>query len=175
MKENTGRKQSVIDTDLHRLFDLGVFLKGVEGVLEIIGSAGLFSSNTRIMEKIIKYVTQGELTEHPRDNLTKVIFYVFHRVTAGSIHFVAAILLVSGIINLILVFGIMKKDIWAYRGAMFVLALLILYQVYRMFYYGSTFLVVSMIYDAAIGLLVAREYRRMINSKPKSGSTPYVV
>lgn len=162
------KKQSPIDLDLHRLFDIGVFLKGVEGVLEMIGSAALFSSNTKVAGRIIRYVTQGELTEDPRDHFTRLIIYVFHRITAGSIHFVAAVLLISGVINLTLVFGIIKKDVWAYRGTMIVLALLIIYQMYRLLYHASTFLIVSIIYDAAFLLLIAREYKKLIDARSKT-------
>ncbi len=161
MRKIIGKEQSIIDLDLHRLFDLGVFLKGVEGVLEIIGSIGLFLFRNRLVEKTIRYITQGELTEHPQDHLTKAVIYVFQHVTAGSVHFVAAVLLISGVVNLVLVFGIMKKDVWAYRGAMMVLSLLILYQTYRVFYHGSSFLIASIVYDAIIVLLVAREYAKL--------------
>ncbi|MBY0413744.1 MAG: hypothetical protein K2Q18_06250, partial [Bdellovibrionales bacterium] len=52
---------------IHKFFRLGVLLKGMNALLEIVGGIILLAINTASINKTIIYFTQGELSEDPED------------------------------------------------------------------------------------------------------------
>lgn len=159
------KKDAPTEKEIYRLFEIGVLLKGIEGVLELIGGVSFFFSSADYLNKIVSALTQNELSAEPNDYLTHLTVDWFHHLTAGTIHFVAFFLLVNGIINVTLVYGITRKKMWAYQGAIFILVLFVLFQAYRLFYVQSWFLILATVYDAALAGLISHEYKRVSKKK----------
>lgn len=159
------KKNTPTEKEIYRLFEIGVLLKGIEGILELIGGVSFFFSSADYLNRIVSALTQNELSAEPNDYLTNLAVNWFHHLTAGAIHFVAFFLIINGIINVTLVYGITRKKMWAYQGAIAVLILFVIFQAYRLFYAQSWFLVLATAYDAALAGLISHEYKRISKKK----------
>ncbi len=145
------------EKNLHRIFIISIFIKGVDGILEILG--GLILGTTGIVGGTIATLTEHELSEDPHDAFAA---YLQHLFSHGALHvtaFGALYLLVHGIIKVFLVAALLKNKLWAYPASIVFLILFILYQIYRFTFTGSLWLVALTIFDALVLALVFHEYR----------------
>ena len=79
-------------------------------------------------------------------------------VSKGTVLFASFYLIVYGIIKVWLVFSLWKANLRAYPIAGVILGLLIVYQLYRVSYTHSLFLLLVTLVDIGILLLLRREY-----------------
>lgn len=147
----------------HELFDAGILLKAVHALVEIIGGILAFLITPNFFLRLINSITFGELTEKPIDSFTQYLLTLTHSFLGGTKQFVAFYLLSHGIINLILVVGLFRKKIWAYHASFIVLAIFVLYQMYRYIYHHSLLLIILTIFDLIVIWLIWREYKRIKN------------
>ncbi|MDE2399673.1 MAG: DUF2127 domain-containing protein [Patescibacteria group bacterium] len=145
----------------HELFDIGILLKGIHALIEIIGGAFTFLISPHFVLRIVTKITQGELFEDPNDFLTRYFVDFAHSISVGTKQFIAFYLLSHGITNLILVIGLFKKKIWAYHASFVVLTLFALYQIYRYIYHPSIWMIILTIFDFIVLWLIWREYERI--------------
>jgi uncharacterized membrane protein len=143
----------------HRLLRIGIFLKGVEGVLEILGGLIFFYVHAATVTNTVTAITQDELTEEPGNFIANFLLHWSQGLTSDSKLFIALFLLVHGLVNLILVLGLMRRKIWAYPSAMAIFIVFVLYQIYRFINGPSFILSGAIIFDVIFIALIAREYR----------------
>jgi uncharacterized membrane protein len=144
---------------LHRLFAVGVWLKGVDGVLELAGGLALLTLRNAALSRLAIALTQHELAEDPRDLLANAIRQAAAQVSASTQLFGAIYLLAHGLVKLLVVVGLLRGERWAYPGAIAFLCLFIGYQLYRLSYSFSAGLALLTLFDIAIVALTYREYR----------------
>ena len=101
---------------LHRLFALGVWLKGVDGVLELAGGLALLTLRQAALSRLAIALTQHELAEDPRDLLANAIRHAAAQVSASTQLFGAIYLLAHGLVKLLLVVGLLRGK-GGHRGA----------------------------------------------------------
>ena len=157
------------ETYIHRLFDIGLILKGIHSVIEIVGGfLVLFISQQFIVNLVLSF-THGELSEDPKDFISNYLITTARGFSVNSQHFIAFYLLSHGIIKAFLVINLFKEKIWAYPIAMGVFCLFGVYQVVEYFRTGSTWLLALTILDIIVIYLTAHEYRYMKKTglKPK--------
>lgn len=145
----------------HELFDVGIFLKGIHALVEIIGGIFIFIISPNFIIRIVNKITLGELTEDPMDWFTRYLINLAHNLSIGTKQFIAIYLLSHGIINLILVVGLFKKKIWAYHASFVALTFFAIYQLYRYFRSPSVLLIFLTILDFIIIWLIWQEYNRI--------------
>jgi uncharacterized membrane protein len=145
----------------HDLFDVGILLKGIHAVIEIIGGVFTFLVSPDLIFLIVNKITVGELTEDPADRFTQYLLNIAHSFSVGTKQFIAFYLLSHGIVNLILVIGLFKKKIWAYHASFVALTIFALYQLYRYMYGPSVWLIVLTVFDFVVIWLIWREYKRI--------------
>lgn len=149
------------EKQIHQAFEIGVILKGLHALLELLGGMLLVFVSRNTIANLVASVTQEELIEDPKDLVAQYLFQSAQHLSVGSQTFAAWYLLSHGVIKLLLVIGLLKKKLWAYPASLVVLGLFILYQVYRFTFTHSVWLVLLSIFDLIVIWLVWHEYRLM--------------
>lgn len=153
-----------IGSMFHKSFKIGILLKAIDGVLEIIGGILLVLLNPVRLNKIIVLLTQHELSQDPKDIIANSIIKLSSKFTVNTQYFGVFYLISHGAIKLILIILLWKRKIWAYPITIISLVLFIVYQIYRYTIYHSSWLILLTFLDIIIILLTFIEYKRIKNS-----------
>lgn len=148
----------------HRLFQLGVVLKGIDGVLEVLGAGLLFAIGPAGVSRTVRFLTQHELAEDPHDVLAGLLVRHTRDLSSGTVHFAAAYLLVHGLAKIWIVGGLIRERRWIFPVALVFLGVFVLYQAYRLLHHPSAGLAFLTVLDVAIMALVWREYEALERS-----------
>jgi uncharacterized membrane protein len=143
-----------------KAFRVGLYLKGLDGLLEVVGGVLLLLINPDTINRWAARLTQGELSEDPHDFIANHILKSAHGLSGASLAFGAAYLLSHGIIKLILVIEVLRNHLWAYIALITVTSLFVVYQLYRLGTKFSIGLTALTIFDLIIIYLTAKEYSR---------------
>lgn len=144
----------------HRLFDLGVALKGLDGLLEVLGGMALVFTTRPMIVGIVARLTREELSEDPHDFVATHLVSLAHHLSLGTRHFLAIYLLGHGAIKIVLSVGLLREWRWAFPSGTLVLLAFIGYQCQRLASHGVTPMLLALtLLDVAIVLLVVREWR----------------
>jgi uncharacterized membrane protein len=146
---------------IHRAFEIGILLKGVDGLLEIIGGILFFLIPPTTINYIVRVLTQGELSEDPRDLIANFLVHSAHNLSLSGETFGGIFLLSHGIIKIGLVIALFKRKLWAYPLAMVLFGMFIVYQMYRYAHSHSLWMIFLSLLDAAVVLLTYLEYRNL--------------
>ena len=146
---------------LHELFDVGILLKGIHALVEVLGGIFAFLISPDFVLKVITRITQSELSEDPKDLFSNYVLNWARSFSPDTKQFFAAYLLFHGIINLVLVIGLFKEKIWAYYVSFFVLTIFVFYQIYRYIYHPSVFMIILTFFDLVVIWLVWKEFKRL--------------
>jgi uncharacterized membrane protein len=149
---------------LHASFEIGILLKGIHAVLEVVGGLLLLFVSPEFLRKTIEFLTKRELREDPKDWLANFMLHAGERYSVGAQHFGVNYLLSHGIVQIVLVFLLWRKKLWAYPLAVAALVAFIAYQTIRWTWTHSWFLIFLTVLDAAIIWLTIVEYRRIKSS-----------
>ena len=144
----------------HRLFELAILFKGVDGALELVGGVLAAFVPLSALDSLIYMVTAHELSLEPDDRIANALRNFADMLSIGTKHYAAAYLLSHGLLKLVLVYGLWREKTWAFPSALLFLTLFVAYQVYRYFHTGSPSLLVFAAIDAAVAWLIWREYER---------------
>lgn len=147
------------EKNIRLVFRIGVVLKGVHAVIEIVGGLILFFVSTGYVIRFVFLITQDELSEDPGDLIATSLRTSVENLTLGGQHFAAFYLLIHGIINGFLVVNLFREKLWAYLLAIFVFGSFILYQIYRYAFSPSVGLLLLTVLDVVIIGLTWHEYR----------------
>jgi uncharacterized membrane protein len=152
------RPQSLLD----QAFQIGIILKGLDGVLEVIGGLLLLVVSPATIDRILTSLTQHELSEDPHDFLARHLLKTAHGLTGSAVLFGAVYLLSHGAVKIILVAALLKNELWAYPWTIAFLGVFIVYQVYRLSVKPSVGLTLLTLFDALVAWLTYREYRKQL-------------
>lgn len=147
------------ERNIHLIFEVSLWLKGVLALSEVLGGiAGFFVAN-RFLVAFAAWITRGELAEDPHDIIANFVLHAAQGLTLDARYFAAAYLLGHGVIKLWLVAGLLRRRLWYYPVAMAVFGLFIVYQLYRLSFTGSVWLVLLSIVDLVVIGLTWHEWR----------------
>ena len=159
-------------TATDKAFRIGLYIKGLDGVLEIIGGILLLLVNPAQINRWAKSLTQHELSEDPHDFLAGHILKTAHSLTGKALIFGAVYLLAQGIVKVVLVWQVFNDRVWAYLALIAVVGVFAVYQIYRLAFIRFTAgLFLLTVFDLAIIYLTQKEYRRHkshLRSNPKA-------
>jgi uncharacterized membrane protein len=116
---------------IRRIFEVSVLLKGAHALIECIGGLALALASTTSIEGWVNRLTQEELIEDPNDFIATHFLRLAEGLSVNTKSFYAFYLLSHGIVKLALVAGLLRNKLWAYPTSLAVLALFIIYQIYR--------------------------------------------
>jgi uncharacterized membrane protein len=153
-----------LKTTLHDLFLIGIIIKGVDGLLELIGGIILLFIKVDFLAKIIEKIFQHELAHDPTDFFANYFMHTSQSITTSMLLFAAIYLIVHGAIKISLFLALWYKKHWAYPVAAVVLSLMIIYQLIRINAHHSIILIFLTLIDMIILVLLRFEYHRVLQS-----------
>lgn len=148
------------DKLLHWAFEVGIWLKGLDGILELIGGTLLLAFSPEALNHFIVVLTQHELNEDPGNWISHALRHAGNHLSSDGKFIGGIYLLGHGAVKVFLVGGILRGKLWAYPTAMIVLGIFILLQSSRMGLHFSYFMLFFTGIDIVIVLLIWREFRR---------------
>lgn len=149
---------------LHTAFEIGVILKGLNGLLELIGGGLLLWFPPSAIGRFVVGLTQNELSEHPNDWIATHLRAAARSLTSDTELFAALYLLLHGVIKALLVYALLRRKLWAYPTAIAVFAAFGVYQMYRYVVQPSGWLIALTVLDVIVILLTWFEWRRLKTS-----------
>lgn len=148
------------DKILHLLYLIGVWLKGIDGILELVGGVLFLVVSKVAVRGLVAALTQHELSEDPTDWVATHLRQAVSHLSANTRLFAGAYLLGHGATKVFLVWGgLLRRKRWAFPTAIVFLAVFICYQTYRIIQRFSHGLVALTTLDFVVMLLIWREYR----------------
>ncbi len=155
---------------LHRLFIIGIWFKGIDGVLEILGGTLLLFTARATLIRLVATLTQYEMAEDPTDWTANHLRNAVSHFSTNARLFCSVYLIGHGAIKVFLVWGgLLRRKLWAYPAALAFIGAFISYQVYRILDHFSIGLAFLSAIDLVVFLLIVREYRTL-GLKAKSRS-----
>ena len=145
-------------TLLDRTFWVALILKGLDGVLEIIGGVLLMLVSPAQLGQLARFLTQHEISEDPHDLVANALLHLTSGLSGATTLFGAIYLLLHGLVKVVLVLAILKDKLWAYPWMVAFLLAFILYQGYQLIVGFSWGLVLLTAFDIFIVVLTIREY-----------------
>lgn len=161
MKDNVNKQKA--NEIIHVGFEIGLLLKGIHGLMEIIGSVFLLFLTPNRLNLLTRFLTKHELSEDQRDIVANYLLHISSSFSISTQHFAVFYLMSHGVIKCILILLLLKRKLWAYPLAIIVLILFIVYQIYRYTLTQSVFLILLSIFDTIMIALTYLEYRRIKN------------
>jgi len=148
----------------HRAFDIGILLKGLDGLLESTGGLALLLTGRPAIRGAVAWLTHQELIEDPGDVVASHLVHLAQQLSMDTQHFAGVYLLVHGVIKIGLVAALLRGLRWSYPAAVAVLTAFIGYQGYRLMHTPSLVLGLLTALDVAVVMLIVREWRRHVLS-----------
>jgi uncharacterized membrane protein len=163
--EPTAPRRDLLD----KTFNVALILKGLDGLLESVGGILLLVISPDTLNQWAHRFTQHELSEDPHDFFARHLLHL-----TGNLHhtqtFGALYLLTHGIVKLVIVAGLLRREHWAYYVAFVFLGGFVIYQIYRLTYDPSVGLALLTVFDIFIIWLTWREFVRMRRARLHSAS-----
>lgn len=158
------------EKNLHRAFEIGLVLKGIFAVLEVLGGFAAFFISQRFLLRLIVRLTQQELAADPNNVIANFLIHSAQNFSLSARHFLGIYLLSHGVVKLFIIVGLWRRKIWSYPAGIIVFALFILYQLYRFSFTHSPWLMVITLLDLSVLWLTWHEYAylRRHRSTPSS-------
>jgi uncharacterized membrane protein len=158
---NQGRSRNLqASSILHRFFELGILIKGVDGGLELVGGLLLIFLSPVAINRVAFFFVEGELKEDPTDLVANLLLHISRSATEVRVP-ASVFLIVHGIVKLVLVGGLATNRLWSYPVAILVFAGFTMYQLYQLDQQYSLFLATVTVLDVIVILLVIAEYRHV--------------
>ena len=151
---------------LHEIFEATIFLKGVEGVLEIISGAILtYAVKTQSLMQIILKITQHERLQDPGDFLAnKLVELTKNLIPKAELEM--WYLLTHGVIKIFLATMLMRGKIWAYPVGIYIFSTLSILLLVEFFRSGSMIYLVLATLEILVVIFTVIDYR-MVLAKSK--------
>lgn len=146
---------------VHISFEIGLLLKGVHGLTEVVGGALMFFLTPDRLSALTRFLTKHELSEDPRDLVANFLLNLSSSFSISTQHFAELYLMSHGIIKCILILLLWRRKPWAYPLTIVSLILFIAYQIYRYTFTQSVFLILLTVFDAVMIVLTYLEYKNL--------------
>ncbi|HEY6827938.1 MAG TPA: DUF2127 domain-containing protein [Gemmatimonadaceae bacterium] len=155
---------------LDRTFLVSIALKGLDGLLEIVGGLVLLFTAPATLQRWARSLTAHELAEDPHDFIARHLLHSASQLSHSTTLFGAVYLLSHGIAKVVLVVALLREQLWAYPWLIALLGVLIAYQLYRLSYRFGVGLTLLTLFDAFVVWLTVLEYRKR-KALLRAGST----
>jgi uncharacterized membrane protein len=145
---------------LDKIYEVGLAIKGIDGVLELIGGILILTLNPGTITGVTRFLTESALQANPHNYIAYHIAHVGHSLAAGHNVFAAAFLLTHGLVKVGLVVCLLLNKLWAYPWALALLSLFLVYQIYQLITSPGAGMAFLTVLDILIIALVYREWRQ---------------
>lgn len=149
-------------TSLDKAFAIGLVLKAIDAIGELIGGLWLLLVSPQQLQRWAGIIFAPELREDPRDFFATHVLHWAAHFQQGTILFAAIYLLSHGIAKLVVVVEILRGRLWAYPGLIVLTAAFAAYQIYHIAVSGVTFGFMALTaFDLLIIALTTAEYAKL--------------
>lgn len=159
-------------SSLHRTFQVGITLKGIDGVFEVIGGVLLWFVKPAALDALVRAFCLHELSRDPHDFIAAHVMHASQKLAAADPVFASIYLISHGIVKIVLVVAMWFNKLWAYPATIVLFGAFTAYEFYRFIHRHSHVLGVLSVFDAIVVLLTWREYRRQRAEHPPNGGEP---
>lgn len=144
---------------LDLIFLIGVVVKGVDGLAELIGGAVLLFVTPEQIMGLTRAAVAGELAEDPDDPIANALLHGVAHLEASTTAFLAAYLLVHGAVKLAVVVALLLGSRRVYPWALIVLLGFLVFQLYELITAPTVGIAVLTVLDLLVIWLTWREWR----------------
>lgn len=145
---------------LDMTFKVSVTLKGLDGLLEVVGGVVLLFVRPSTINDVARSLTQHELSRDPHDFVARHVLHSAGQLSHGGREFAAIYLLSHGLAKVVLVVAVLRGQLWAYPGIIVLVGAFIAYQLYRLVWDRFTIgLTLLTLFDIFVVWLTWREYQ----------------
>jgi uncharacterized membrane protein len=144
---------------LDTTFNITLILKGIDGLFELVGGVMLLVIAPASIDHFARWLTQHELSQDPHDFFARHLLHLTGNLDKTQL-FGAVYLLTHGLVKIVIVVGLLRRERWAYPVAFVFLGGFVIYQIYRMTYQPTVSMALLTIFDLFIIWLTWREFQR---------------
>lgn len=158
--------RELVDALRHRhwreaLFLASVWLKGLDGVVQVVLGCMLLSVSPAAIVHIVQSMTRDALLENPQNGMALGLLRAAWGLSTGSVRFIALYLLIHGAVKLGLVWALLKRVLIAYPLSIVVFFGFIAYQLHRYSLTQGPGLLLLTGLDVVVIVLIYLEYRAL--------------
>ncbi len=153
---------------VHISFEVGIVMKGIDGVLEALGALLLSFLSPEQINRVITLLTQHELSRDPNDFIAGHLLSAAQGFSGGTKTFAILYLFSHGVLKIGLVWALLRSQLWAYPTAIGVFIAFGAYQIYRYVLSASPAMVVLTVLDVLVIWLTWAEYRRLKGERARA-------
>ncbi|MBU6321315.1 MAG: DUF2127 domain-containing protein [Patescibacteria group bacterium] len=159
--ERTGTSEVVAsERRTYRFFEVSLLLKGANAVLELVGGALALFVSPVFVQNVTAYFTNEELGQDPHDFVAvHLVRWADAYAVGAHQEFIAAYLLVHGVVKMALVVALLAGAVWAFPVAIAIFGLFALYQCYLLLAHYTLGMLVLTVFDLVVIYFVFREWR----------------
>jgi uncharacterized membrane protein len=165
-----GLSKAFDEKTLHRVFNIGLILKGIIALLEILAGIVAYSITQQFLLNLVLAVFHEELIGDPHDFMANFLIQSVQKFSVSTQLFTSIYLLGHGIIKAILLAGLLRGKFGYYPAAIVVFVLFVVYQIYIYSFTHSIWLLLITLLDIAVIWLTWHEYRYMREYRPAVSS-----
>jgi uncharacterized membrane protein len=145
---------------LHDSFRVGITLKGLDGILEVLASVALYSISPAKMTELVRRLVEHMVARMPNGYLAAHLIAASQKLNNDSREFAAIYLLTHGLVKVILVVCLWMNKLWAYPLTIAVFGLFMLYQMGRFAHTHSIAMILLTVFDAVVIYLTWVEFQQ---------------
>jgi uncharacterized membrane protein len=151
----------------HEFFVISIGIKTLTGLVETVSGFLLLWISPLALNGILNRFSRGEQLEDPKDFFLFYAHQYLQHLSTGTKVFAGLYILAHGLMNLVLVIGLIKEKTWAYLVAIGVLCSFMLYQIFRVAMNHSIPLTVLTVFDAFFVVIIWHEYNYLTRKLAK--------
>ena len=145
---------------LEQLFVVLMWVKAIDGFIETVAGFLLLFSTSATILSIAHVVTQEELAEDPDNFIANFILRAGQKL--GDVQLFGSMYLIShGVVKVVLVSYLLRKDLRVYPWAIGFLTLFMLYQIYATIHHFSFIYLALSLLDVFIIYMAWQEYMHL--------------
>jgi uncharacterized membrane protein len=145
---------------LDRTFEIGITLKGLDGVIELAGALLVAFVPAHVIMRFVTHLTDKELAKDPNDFIAGHVLQYTNELVGHDKWFAVFFLLTHGLIKVVLVFGLLRNLAWAYPFAFVTLGAFTVYQFWLIATHPTVGIILLTLFDLFIIWLTWREYQK---------------
>lgn len=145
---------------LHESFEVGISLKGIGALFEIVGGVLLWFLNPSQMNDLVRKMGENLLADAPHHPFAVHVLNASQSMADHGTTFASLYLFSHGIVKLGLVICLLLNKLWAYPLTIVVFIGFMAYQVRRFTHTHAWSLIALTVFDAVIVFLTWKEYQQ---------------
>jgi uncharacterized membrane protein len=143
---------------VHRVFELAILVKGIDGVLETLGGFLILFVPLHSLDTWIRWIVENELSTESPEFIAHAARHLLEILSVSTKLFASLYLIGHGLVKMFLVYALWREKLWAFPVALWFIGLFVAYQLYRYTHTHSVALLIFALIDVCVSWFIWREY-----------------